>query len=61
LRGGGAVNFAEKAGRGGAPAEERGGGAGAHLRARLLELSGMSSTALRGCCGTCVRVRKHTE
>jgi hypothetical protein len=61
LWGRGVGNFAVMADFGRAPVEERGGGAGARRRARRPELGGMSSAAPRGCYGTCVRGRKHTE
>jgi hypothetical protein len=61
LRRGGAENFAEMAGHGGALAEERGDGAGACRRARRPELGGMSSAAPRGCFGICSMGREGSE
>jgi hypothetical protein len=61
LRRGGAENFAEMAGHGGAPAEERGNGVGARQQARRPELGGVSFAAPRGCRGTCSMGRERSE
>jgi hypothetical protein len=61
LQGGGAKIFTEATTNGRASVEKGHSAARAHRGVRHPELSGMSSTALRGCYGTYRRGRKDTE